>query len=65
MKSRLLLRAFCVWTVFVFAVLIKNMITDGSHPIGFRLVHSAIGAVSIALAIACWPLAKRLGRSDV
>lgn len=61
MKSRWLLRIFCTWTVFVFGVLIKNMITDDEHGAGFRAVHSVIGGISIALAIACWPLAKRLG----
>jgi len=59
-KSRLLLRAFCIWTVFVFAVLVKNMITDDDHAVSFRVVHSALALVSIAFALSCWPLAKRL-----
>jgi hypothetical protein len=60
LKSRLLLRAFCLWTIFVFAVLIKNMVFSSDEALSFRLVHSIIGGVSIALALACWPLAKRL-----
>ncbi len=66
MKSRsgLLLRLFCLWTLFVFGVLIKNMITDTEHSTAFRLVHSSIGAVSIGFALASWPLAKRLDRKE-
>ncbi len=61
-RSGWLLRIFCLWTLFVFGVLIKNMITDTEHSTAFRVVHSSIGAVSIALAAASWPLAKRLDR---
>ena len=60
MKSHLLLRTFCVWTVFVFAVLIKNMITDDDHAVSFRVVHSVLALISITLAFACWPLARRM-----
>lgn len=63
MKSRWLLRAFCVWTVFVFVVLIKNMLTS-DDAVSFRIVHSVIGIISIAFAFACWPLAKRIRGSE-
>lgn len=59
-RSGWLLRGFCLWTFFVFGTLIKNMITDTEHTLGFRVVHSAIGLMSIGLAAAVWPLAKRL-----
>jgi hypothetical protein len=57
-----LLRIFVIWTVFVFGTLIKNMIADTEHETGFRVVHSTIGAVSIALAVANWP--KRATRQS-
>jgi hypothetical protein len=63
-KSRWLLRAFCLWTIFVFAVLIKNMVFSSDEALSFRLVHSIIGGVSIAFALACWPLAKRIRSAE-
>jgi uncharacterized PurR-regulated membrane protein YhhQ (DUF165 family) len=63
-KSRWLLRAFCIWTVFVFVVLIKNMILSSDDGVGFRVVHTTIGLISIAFAFACWPLAKRIRGSE-
>jgi Na+/melibiose symporter-like transporter len=59
-KRRVLLRAFCGWTVFVFVVLIKNMLTDDDHAASFRIVHSVLALISIGFAVACWPLAKRI-----
>lgn len=64
-RSALLLRIFCLWTFFVFGTLIKNMITNDEHSDAFRLIHSAIGAVSIGLAAAVWPLAKKLNGAEV
>ena len=49
----------CLWTFFVWSVLIKNMITS-DEALSFRLVHISLALVSIALAAAVWPLARRL-----
>lgn len=60
-RSRLLLRAFCIWTVFVWAVLIKNMITS-DESISFRAVHIGLAVISIAFALSVWPLARRIAK---
>lgn len=59
-KPSWLLRVACVWTFFVWAVLIKNMVTDEGHELGFRVVHITLAVVSISLAAALWPYARRL-----
>ena len=62
-RRSLILRSFVVWTVFVWAVLVKNMVTDDEHALSFRLVHIGLAAISMAFAAASWPLAKRVDRS--
>jgi predicted neutral ceramidase superfamily lipid hydrolase len=54
-RSRMLLRVFCVWTLFVWIVLVKNMLTDKDHSIAFRSIHIGLAVVSIGLALAVWP----------
>ncbi|MEY2397635.1 MAG: hypothetical protein QOJ00_809 [Actinomycetota bacterium] len=44
------LRIVAGWTVFVWAVLIKNMLGDSNHSIAFRAVHIGLAVISIALA---------------
>ncbi len=59
----LLLRASVVWSVLVWAVLIKNMITDATHPTLFRVVHIVIAVVSLAFASVSWLAARKLDRA--
>lgn len=54
------IRAFVAWSVFVWVVLVKNMLTHDEHPLSFRLVHIGLAVVSLSLAASCWPLARRL-----
>lgn len=63
-RRRLLLRAFCVWNFLIWAVLTKNMLTSNTHDWGFRLVHLALAAISLAFTVAVWPLAKRIDRTE-
>lgn len=44
-------------------VLAKNMITDNEHALSFRLVHLVIAFVTLSLAAATWPLARKLPNS--
>lgn len=64
-RAALLLRVYVGFNIVVWTVLIKNMITDDSHDWGFRLVHIALAAISIGLAAAVWPLARRIDREPV
>lgn len=61
-EGRALLRGFCVWTIFVWGVLIKNMLEDGTHSFAFRAIHIVLAIISIMFALSVWPLAKRLDR---
>lgn len=48
-----ILRAFSLWTVFVWGTRIWNIVND-DHSMGFKVVHIALAAVSVLFALACW-----------
>jgi hypothetical protein len=58
-RDRLWLRVTVVWTVFVWGVFTKNIVGDPKHSTGFKVVHVALAAVSIALALVVWSIASR------
>ena len=47
-----LLRAFSIWTVFVWGVRFKNVIDHGGA--AFIAVHTVLIVISFALAGSCW-----------
>ncbi|HVA99678.1 MAG TPA: hypothetical protein VNE42_00215 [Acidimicrobiales bacterium] len=59
LKSATILRASALWAVWVWAVLIKNMATDHTHGISFRLVHIGLAVISIGFAIITWVIVRR------
>jgi len=52
-RASLLLRASVIWTFWVWAVLIRNMIV-GNFAGSFKLVHIALALVSLAFAVVTW-----------
>jgi len=56
----LLLRAFAVWTVWVWSVRLWNIVRDPEHETGFKVVHSLLGIGSIAFAVAAWIVVRRV-----
>lgn len=56
-----LLRAFSLWTAFVWCTRIVNIIGD-DHPVGFKVVHSVLALVSVAFAVATWVIVARVRR---
>jgi hypothetical protein len=48
-----ILRAFSIWTVFVWVTRIRNIWGD-EHSTGFKVVHTVLALVSVAFAAACW-----------
>ena len=58
-RDRLVLRAFSIWSFFVWGVLIRNMLRDDTHGVGFRVVHIALAVVSITFAVLTWRIASR------
>ena len=49
-----ILRAFSLWTVFVWVTRIRNIWGDDSRSFGFQAVHTGLAVVSVAFAAACW-----------
>jgi len=58
-RDRLVLRAFSLWSLFVWGVLIRNMLKDHTHGFGFRAVHIALAVVSLTFAALTWQIAGR------
>jgi hypothetical protein len=55
-----LVRAFCLWTAWIWGTRIWNIWDDGGRSTGFKVVHTVLAAVSIAFAIAVWFVVRRL-----
>lgn len=59
-RAAVVLRISAIWAVWVWAVLIKNMISDHNNGLAFRLVHIGLAVISIAFAVATWLIVRRL-----
>ncbi|TAN28774.1 MAG: hypothetical protein EPN30_03010 [Actinomycetota bacterium] len=57
-----ILRATSVWTFYVWAVLIRNMIIDKTNTLGFRGVHIGLAIISIALAAIAWRISNFMAK---
>lgn len=58
-SSRLVLRAFAVWTVYVWGTRMWNIARDVDTTAAFKVVHGAIAFVSVAFAVATWVIVSR------
>jgi hypothetical protein len=58
-RDRWLLRASAIWTFFIWAVFVRNLVGDDEHSTGFKLVHLTLAAVSVGLAAVVWRVASR------
>lgn len=61
-RQELVLRASAIWAVWVWAVLVRNMVTDHHDGFSFRAVHIGLAVISIAFALATWRIASRSAR---
>lgn len=61
-RAALVLRAFAVWTVWVWGTRIWNILQDADHSVGFKVVHSLLAAVSVVFAVATWFIVRRVRR---
>ena len=57
-----LITVFAAWTVFVWVTRIRNILGDDERTTSFKVVHSVIALISVALAVAAL-LAVRRERS--
>jgi hypothetical protein len=68
-RQALLLRAFAVWTVYIWVTLLWNIWHDHTkgHGVGFKLVHTVLAIISVAFAVAAWRVvtAVRAKRREV
>jgi hypothetical protein len=53
------IRAFVLWTLFVWLVRVRNIVGDPEHSFGFKAVHVALAVVSVAFAVAAWIVVMR------
>jgi small neutral amino acid transporter SnatA (MarC family) len=60
-RSTLLLAA-AVWTIWVWATRIWNLLGDPAHGAAFKAVHSLLALVSIAFAVAIGVVGLRMRR---
>ena len=58
-----LLRAFCVWTAFVWFTFIKNIIGVNDRSAGFKAVHITLAVISLVFAAAAWVVVSLVRRS--
>lgn len=62
-REVLLLRSAAVWTVFIWAVFVRNLFKN-DHGFGFRAVHLTLAAVSVAFAVGIWRTASRSAKGS-
>jgi hypothetical protein len=55
-----LIRAFCLWTVWVWGTRIWNIWGDETRDAGFKAVHTVLAVISVAFAVAVWLVVRRL-----
>jgi hypothetical protein len=66
-RTATFLYAFAGWTIFVWAVFIRNVAKDHTHSTGFKVVHITLAIISLAFAAGClWVVgrARRVSPGD-
>ena len=61
-RDGLVLRAFALWTVWVWGTRLWNIWRDDSRELPFKVVHSVLAAVSVVFAVATWAIVTRARR---
>jgi small neutral amino acid transporter SnatA (MarC family) len=59
-RDALVLRAFAVWTVFIWANRVWNLLGEDDRSAGFKLVHILLAAVSVAFAVVTWGIVRKV-----
>jgi len=57
-----ILRVSAVWAMWVWAVLVRNMLVDHNHALSFRVVHIVLAVISVAFAVATLVIAQKMAR---
>jgi hypothetical protein len=53
------LRAFAIWTVYVWGTRMWNIARDHTTSTGFKAVHAVLAVISVAFAVATWVIVQR------
>jgi hypothetical protein len=61
-REALVLRAFSLWTVYVWGTRIWNVVGDDTRGFAFKAVHVVLAVVSVAFAVAAWVIVSRIRR---
>ncbi len=62
--ARRILKLSALWSLWVWAVLVRNMVADHTHGLSFRLVHLVLAAISLGFAFATWRIARSPEKSQ-
>jgi hypothetical protein len=63
-REALVLRAFAVWTVYVWGTRIWNVIGDDDRSTGFKAVHVGLAVISVAFAVFAWRVVGNIRRRE-
>jgi hypothetical protein len=58
-SEALVLRAFCVWTVYVWVTRIWNIWGDDTRDFSFKAVHTVLAVISVGFAVFAWRIVSR------
>ena len=59
------IRAFSIWTVYVWVTRIWNIWNDASRNGAFKAVHTVICVISVGFAIAAWIVVSQVRRRQL
>lgn len=57
-RESIALRAFAIWTIWVWGTRIWNILGDDERSAGFKAVHVVLAIVSVAFAVMCWLIVR-------
>ena len=60
----LVLRAFALWTFWVWGTRIWNIVGDDERSTAFKAIHSILALISVAFAVATWFIVRAARRRD-
>jgi hypothetical protein len=63
-REATVLRAFAIWTVWVWGTRIGNVLGDDDRSAAFKAVHVTLAVVSVLFAVATWVVTRRVRRRE-
>ena len=60
LRQAWVLRAFGIWTIYVWATRMWNILRDDERDGAFKAVHSVLALISVVFAIACLMIVRNI-----